>query len=239
MISRTITRRLIAPALLTLSVAVCGCGEVSTDPATGGGGTGGGSTTSASGGGTSTGGAAAVARCLTDCETNATCGSDTGAYQSSNYACNGGACEYQGCKTDAECEASFGDPLFICGNDPLYLLPSCLKSCQTAADCGLDDGAYAAANYTCDGGECHYQGCKTDAECAITYPSPVFVCGQVEGFAKPLCVQACQSSADCELDTAAYAAENFACTDGACVYGGCKDDAECAISQNNPDAVCR
>ena len=38
-----------------------------------------------------------------ECQTAADCKADNGAFNTGNYACNGGSCEYTGCKTDAEC----------------------------------------------------------------------------------------------------------------------------------------
>jgi hypothetical protein len=53
-----------------------------------------------------------------------------------------------------------------------------------------------------------------------------------------LCRQGCSVPADCAIaNSASYRAENFACENGACVYTGCKGDAEC--NADNPGYVCR
>jgi hypothetical protein len=44
------------------------------------------------------------------------------------------------------------------------------------------------------------------------------------------CPRGCRTAADCKYDSGAADTDNFACTDGGCVYLGCATDAECAIS---------
>jgi hypothetical protein len=49
--------------------------------------------------------------------------------------------------------------------------------------------------------------------------------------AVPMCLQRCSTSADCGTPTSpAYDSDNYACTDGFCVYSGCNSDTECVDS---------
>ena len=47
----------------------------------------------------------------------------------------------------------------------------------------------------------------------------------------------CPPAADCDLGSAAYDADNYACTGGVCIYTGCNNDAECQALQSGH--VCR
>lgn len=43
--------------------------------------------------------------CLQECASSAECGSNLPAWDADNYQCEGGACIYQGCNSDRECDA--------------------------------------------------------------------------------------------------------------------------------------
>lgn len=48
----------------------------------------------------------------------------------------------------------------------------------------------------------------------------------------PRCEWACTTPEDCAQPSPSVDADNYACTDGACVYLGCKSDAECEVLGN-------
>jgi hypothetical protein len=247
MVSKSISSRFIASSACALWLVACGSGDTSGTGAAGGsnggaaGGSGGTTATAGSGTGGSTGGggsAPAVATCLRGCQTGADCVVSAGAFDADNYTCNGGGCEYKGCNNDAECVTSFGANAYVCGHDPSYPYASCVRGCGTVAECKVDDGAYNAGNYTCTSGECHYAGCNTNAECDVTYGPGKYVCGTIAGFPVKYCVQGCQTSADCTLDTGAFSADNYTCVAGLCTYTGCKNDMECATTFGSAVYTC-
>ena len=49
-----------------------------------------------------------ISTCLTACNTAADCDLGTDAFDADNYDCDSGACVYQGCNSDQECEDSLG-----------------------------------------------------------------------------------------------------------------------------------
>src|SRR4051812_40834274 len=61
------------------------------------------STSTSTSASTGTSGGPAPRYCAKECQTAADCKLDDGAYDTDNFACTGGACEFLGCKTDAEC----------------------------------------------------------------------------------------------------------------------------------------
>jgi hypothetical protein len=199
------------------------------------------SSSSSSGGSTSstgTGGAPPTAFCAKGCASAVDCKVDTGAFDTDNYACNGGACTYLGCKTDDECATSFSNPAYVCAKAPSSGIATCAKGCASAVDCKVDTGAFDTDNYACNGGACTYLGCKTDGECATSFSNPAYVCAEAPSSGIATCAKGCASPADCKVDTGAFDTDNYACNRGACTYLGCKTDGECATSFSNPAYVC-
>ena len=43
----------------------------------------------------------------------------------------------------------------------------------------------------------------------------------------PYCQPGCNTTADCDLGSAAYDPDNYSCDQGACIYTGCNSEAEC------------
>jgi hypothetical protein len=112
-------------------------------------------------------------QCLIQCASWTDCGlpsdPDGGAYAASNYLCTNGACQYQGCQKDAECQATFagfGLP-YVCADG------ECVRACETEIDCATDEGAFSAQNYTCEEKGCRWLGCTSDAECSVTFQSEI------------------------------------------------------------------
>lgn len=120
-------------------------------------------------------------------------------------------------------------------------LPLCQQSCTKPADCTAvtTTGAFDATHYACESGVCRYLGCKTDAECTAGFggTKPYKCRSFVGGVAT--CLAACTKPADCAIASAAYDADNYACTDGACEWKGCNDDAECKSSLSKTNTACR
>lgn len=167
-------------------------------------------------------------------------------YDASHYACDAGLCRWTGCASDAECRAAFARDDYACRD--LGGLRQCLDTCATRADCGSGTAAFDADNYECVAGVCEYQGCLSDGECAATFSSTAYVCRNASlpdtGLPLPTaernCVHGCSVPADCATSSVAFDADNYACNaEGACVYVGCNDDAECRSSFMADRYVCR
>ncbi|MEO7331297.1 MAG: hypothetical protein ABI193_22160 [Minicystis sp.] len=222
----------------TVGATVTGTGGAGESSSTAGGGTTSttGSSTSAS---TGTGELPHVRFCAKGCQKPADCKLDSGAYDTDNFACTDGACEFLGCKTNAECVTSNNNnPNFVCGTDLFLSVRYCATKCQTAVDCQLDSGAFDKDHFACMGGGCAYLGCKTDAECAASNNNnPNFVCGTDPAYPIHYCSKKCQAPVDCKADSGAYDTDNSDCVGGACTYLGCKTNAECVIS-NSAGYVC-
>jgi hypothetical protein len=120
------------------------------------------------------------------------------------------------------------------GGDHDSELPSndvswCQMACTSSADCSQNTAAYDADNYSCVSGICRYDGCRNDAECTASWNQSGYVCGSAV-FGVRYCAEVCSQPSDCTLGLAAYDADNYNCVSGACVYLGCRSDAECAAS---------
>ena len=111
----------------------------------------------------------------------------------------------------------------------------CHITCVTAADCVLttaDDGPYNEDNWTCDGGECVWEGCKDSAECAAV-DQEATLCAPVPGSSISACYRGCATPSDCTDSRAQLLdASHFTCTDGLCAHLGCQSDEDCTESSN-------
>jgi len=54
----------------------------------------------------------------------------------------------------------------------------------------------------------------------------------------PACVFRCNTAADCNFGSAVNDADNYACTDGACVYHGCNNTQECVDTYQSTNYAC-
>ncbi|MBK9264981.1 MAG: hypothetical protein IPM54_35015 [Polyangiaceae bacterium] len=219
-------------------------GSSSGQASSGMGGAGGGGSSSNSGAGGSGGGAMPMLSiCQQGCVSVSDCiiAGGGAAFDADNYACNGGACEYTGCNSDAECDSTFPNQNYVCRSVVAGYPASCVKGCVTASDCAIAGGgpAYDADNYACESGGCVYSGCNTDAECMFTGPD--YVCRSSVPGGQKACYVSCQSATDCPLANAgpAFDADNYSCSQGFCEYVGCNSDGECAASFPNGSYVCR
>ncbi|MEQ8456321.1 MAG: hypothetical protein RLO52_15750 [Sandaracinaceae bacterium] len=122
--------------------------------------------------------------CVQGCASAADCGTGTPAFDADNYACEGGLCFYTGCRTDAECEATFMSSAYGCFavEPPATPLPvptaerNCVRRCASPPDCDSGSPAFDADNYACEGGSCRYLGCNGDGECAASLMRSDAVC---------------------------------------------------------------
>jgi len=188
-----------------------------------------------------------IAFCRIGCSVPADCATASVAlYDATHYRCTAALCEWTGCRTDDECRAAFSRADYACRD--VGGLPQCVDTCSTSADCGSGTAAFDADNYACVGGQCEYRGCRDDAECAATFSSARYVCRRASlpdvGIPVPTaernCVLGCTSASDCVTSSGAFDADNYVCNaEGACVYAGCNDDAECRASFMAERYVCR
>lgn len=191
--------------------------------------------------------APALAFCRIGCAAAADCATPSVAlYDATHYVCEASLCRWTGCQDDAECRAAFSRADYACRD--VGGLSQCVDTCATSADCGSGTAAFDGDNYECVSGVCSYTGCRDDAECAATFASSRYVCRRATlpdtGIPIPTaernCVLGCASASDCALSAGAFDADNYTCNaDGACVYVGCNDDAECRASFMAERYVCR
>lgn len=188
-----------------------------------------------------------LAFCRIGCAAAADCATPSIAlYDESHYRCADTLCEWTGCRSDDECRAAFSRSDYACRD--VGGLSQCVDTCTTAAECGSGTAAFDADNYECVSGACEYRGCRDDAECAATFSSSRYVCRRASlpdtGIPIPTaernCVLGCTSASDCATSGGAFDADNYTCNgEGACVYTGCNDDAECRASFMAERYVCR
>ena len=109
--------------------------------------------------------------CIPPCDVTADCDLGLAPYDSDNYECVRGGCNYTGCLSDAECSAL---GTFSCA-PPIEGTRYCAPACATVTDCVQAGEAFNEDNYACDAGACVYLGCHSDQECSDIGD---FVCGR-------------------------------------------------------------
>ncbi len=157
-------------------------------------------------------------RCATDADCAGSAGDDTG-----NYACESGLCKPLGCKTDQDCESTFG-PGHACRKSPNSALPGCPRTCVSASDCAVGVAWADSDNYVCDDGVCSWTGCRSDDECG-----PGSGCVLLDGHVLPVCETRCSTASDCVPGPGPLVgADNHVCDgNGYCRWLGCNTHAEC------------
>ncbi|GEM_PF-1676907 len=214
---------------------------------------GGGSTSSGSTGsgsestGGDTGGGEGYGECQAGCMADADCcppgtpGCPSENYPN-NWTCTDGLCVFGGCENNDDC----GNPNLEC--HPFDGVGACFDPCGNDADCGFgtmcigmsDNGIKScqAAEEPCDSdndctgrgicdpvsGSC---GCVSDANCTgqdVCVMPPVIEYGE--------CKESCMEDMDCcPLGALGCPSENYpnnwTCTDGVCVFGGCENNDDC------------
>jgi hypothetical protein len=177
--------------------------------------------------------------CNLVCATAQDCSKGGGLDDASHFQCTAGRCQWQGCKSKADCTAAFQSENFVCVKEGGAPVPSCVPTCATAADCAGPTASDDASHYQCNGGRCQWQGCKSDSECADAFQSPKFVCVKEGSASVPGCVLACTSPADCVAPgSAGPDASRFTCTNQRCAWKGCASTAECKTLYHNDKVIC-
>ena len=116
-------------------------------------------------------GGAGLRQCVEACATREDCATaGAPSLDADNWACETGACRYQGCNDDAECTAAFAAQggTWRCVDFP-GAQPACVEACETRDDCASPAASVDADNYACAQGLCQYLGCISDAECQETF----------------------------------------------------------------------
>lgn len=103
-------------------------------------------------------------------------------------------------------------------------IPTCTPSCTTSADCDMGAAPFDADNYTCDDGACVWTGCTSNDECTNMMADSICTTSST---GVDYCTMQCMTAVDCDMGSAPYDADNYACEDGACVYTGCTSTDEC------------
>lgn len=179
-----------------------------------------------------------VPLCLPGCTTVADCVGTIELYSADNYICDG-ACQWQGCNTDSECQEAYLDPSSRCRTLPGYSLRYCLPGCNGPSDCATPNSSlYGIDNYACNAGVCEWQGCNSTSECQ-TDAGPNYVCQPWPGVPTPLCIQTCSVPGDCGAASEAFDGDNYDCRSNRCHYTGCNTNAECRSTYMDSTYVCQ
>jgi hypothetical protein len=114
---------------------------------------------------------------------------------------------------------------------------ACTEGCADASKCVETLQSVDLDNWTCIDGGCRYTGCLSNAECEADFGVGSLCVPSNRGPA--MCVRACQAPADCVIagTPPTRDADNFACTDGLCVYLGCLSNDECTAAEGM-SAIC-
>lgn len=184
-------------------------------------------------------GAQRPAVCNVVCATAQDCAMADGLEDASHFQCAAGRCQWQGCKSKAECTAAFQSDHFICAKEGGAPVPECVHTCATPADCAGPSASDDAGHYTCTNSRCAWQGCKSNAECSAAFQSDKFVCVKEGGAAVPGCVLACATPADCAAPGGdGPDATRFTCISNRCSWLGCASTDECKALYHSQKVVC-
>jgi hypothetical protein len=178
--------------------------------------------------------------CNLVCATAQDCGGpNAGLDDASHFQCTGGRCQWQGCKSKAECTAAAQSDNFICAKENGAPVPECIHVCAAAAECAGQNASDDASHYACTGGRCEWQGCKSNAECATAFQDNKFICVKENGATVPGCVLACNAPADCVSPGGEGPdASRFTCTNHRCAWLGCASTDECKALYHTQKIIC-
>ncbi|MBI5533459.1 MAG: hypothetical protein HY898_12135 [Deltaproteobacteria bacterium] len=194
---------------------------------------------SSQGGSAGSGGAPHTPYCVVGCSAPADCVT-LGAFPADEWSCDSGACAYKGCTSDQVCAAVYKSDKYVCRPSPYGSMNLCQLGCQTPTNCATDQGAFSAANYTCETDHCVYNGCGSDQECETTMYSKTYKCADTPGLGYKTCQKSCAAPADCAVpNSPAYDVTTWTCEQNICRYQGCPNDAACKASMSNQQYVCR
>jgi hypothetical protein len=177
--------------------------------------------------------------CNLVCATAQDCAGGSGLQDASHFQCTSGRCQWQGCKSKAECTAASQNENYICAKEGGAPVPACIHTCTAAADCAGQGASDDASHYQCTGGRCQWLGCKSNAECKATFQSDKLICVKEGPAPVPACVLACNSPADCAPPGGGGPdASRFTCTNHRCNWLGCASTAECKALYHNDKVIC-
>ncbi len=114
--------------------------------------------------------------CVKRCSTVNDCALGSDLFGADNYACDSGYCRWTGCTSTNECTSAYRDTSYVCWQGPGWPFASCVKSCQTVADCDFGAPSADQDNYACVAGICEWRGCASDQECRDAYRDSRYVC---------------------------------------------------------------
>lgn len=145
--------------------------------------------------------------CLSGCATATDCSAD----RPGLYECISGICSYVGCLGDDEmCPDGF-----VCAaSETTPYRGDCAAMCDSDADC--------TEQVSCIDGACRPTGCTSDAQCAAA-GNEYTKCAD-SGGAFPMCVNPCETAADCDAD---FPADLTCGEEGWCLVAECESDAQC------------
>lgn len=109
--------------------------------------------------------------CVDSCTTAADCDMGSAPFDTDNYECRDGGCQWTGCNTNEECTSVFGAN-YACADSGLDV-NTCLMTCETQTDCTQGLSAFDEDNYECRDGTCAWTGCNSDQECAEDFAGNV------------------------------------------------------------------
>jgi hypothetical protein len=126
-----------------------------------------------------TGPGSPVPTCVPGCSAPADCATTAGnaLTDASHFACEAGACVWQGCASTAECASALHIQKVVCEEPAGAPAPMCEPTCTTAADCAspgqpLED----ASHFACNAGRCAWLGCRSTADCTSALHTSHLVC---------------------------------------------------------------
>ena len=179
--------------------------------------------------------------CNLVCTTAQDCGGGpAGLEDASHFQCSAGRCQWQGCKSNAECTTAYNNNNnVICAKEGNAPVATCIPTCTAAADCAGQTASDDASHYACTAGRCQWLGCKSNAECNTAFQSDKLVCVKEGAAPVPGCVIACNAPADCAGPAGgAVEASRFTCTNHRCAWLGCESTEECKKLYHNQQMVC-
>ncbi len=107
-----------------------------------------------------------AAQCVYYCSTPSDCDLGISLYDTDNYECDGGYCNWTGCNSTSECQDAMQNTDYVCGAMAGVPYDMCVLSCSSPSDCATGAGpAYDSDNYECEDSICVYSGCNSDDEC--------------------------------------------------------------------------
>ena len=178
--------------------------------------------------------------CILACTTAQDCSSGAAGLEDANhFQCTAGRCQWQGCKSNAECTTAFQSDKVICAQEGGSPVAACIPTCTSAADCAGTTASDDASHYACTAGRCEWLGCKSSAECNAAFQSDKFVCVKENGAAVPGCVLECNTPTDCAPPGDGQPdASRFTCTNHRCSWLGCESTEECKKLYHNQKMIC-